>query len=186
MFKSKNTRKLTVLGLSVVLLILVFFNSGKSIAESKFVRIITDSDGIINFLDFNSIKNQGQEKSYTTARVVSKPAMNDNSIPLRRPYNGQRCACPYDYAINGSICGERSSSKTTCFAPTKTQALIISNSVNCKTKIRSIYNINFLDANNKAITSYTAQDITGGAYPVDVEVSDPVELSIINAVCRKK
>ncbi|MBD2730268.1 hypothetical protein H6G96_29120 [Nostoc sp. FACHB-892] len=167
------------------LLALILFNANKSTASQKWVKVITDEDQIANYLDLNSIQNQGREKSYTTARISPKQVTNDEEMFLRRPYHGQRCPCPYDFAINESHCGGRASGKTTCFAPIKAQKLLVSNSVNCKTRVRSILKIDVYDIKDKLITTYSADTITGGAYPVGVEVSDRAELSIIKAVCKK-
>ena len=123
-------------------------------------------------------------KFYTSARIFPHAAVNNREMPLRRPYHGERCPCPYDFAINESRCGGRASGKTTCFAPKGASSLLISNSVNCETKVRSILNIDIYDKNNKQITTYSPDTLTGGAYPVAVKVSDPVELSVIKAVCK--
>jgi hypothetical protein len=178
----QKNRQLIITGL---LLTLLLFNANKSTASQKWVKVITDEDQIANYLDLNSIQNQGREKSYITARISPKQVTNDGEMLLRRPYHGQKCPCSYDFVINESHCGGRASGKTTCFAPIKAQKLLISNSVDCQIKVRSILQINVYDTNDKLITSYSADTITGGAYPVPVEVSDKAELSIIKAVCKK-
>lgn len=173
---------------STVLCVLALLVCGEtySIASQKpkWVKVITDANQITNYLDFGSIESRGTQKFYTSARVSLRPVVNGTEMPLRRPYHGERCACPYDFAINESRCGGRASGKTTCFAPAKTHKLVIFNSVNCQTKVRSIFNIDSYDRNNKLITTYTADTLTGSAYPVAVKVSDRAELSVINAVCK--
>jgi hypothetical protein len=173
---------------STMLCVLALLVAGEtySIAspKAKWVRVITDASKITNYLDFNSIESRGTQKFYSSARVSIKPVVNGREMPLRRPYYGERCACPYDFAINESRCGGRASGKTTCFAPAKTHKLLIFNSVNCQTKVRSIFNVDSYGSDNKLITTYTADTLTGGAYPVAVKVSDRAELSVINAVCK--
>lgn len=152
--------------------------------KSKWLRVITDENQIANYLDVASLDSSKPQKFYTSARIFPHEAVNNSEMPLRRPYHGQRCPCSYDFAINESHCGGRASGKTTCFAPKGAVSLLISNSVNCETKVRSLLSIDIYDTNNKRITNYSAKTITGGAYPIAVKVSDKAELSVIKAVCK--
>jgi hypothetical protein len=152
--------------------------------KSKLLRIITDENQITNYLDVASLDSSKPQKFYTSARIFPHAAVNNREMPLRRPDRGERCPCPYDFAINESHCGGRASGKTTCFAPRGSSSLLISNSVNCETKVRSILNIDIYDKNNKQITTYSVDTLTGGAYPVAVKVSDQAEMSVIKAVCK--
>ncbi|MEG4202616.1 hypothetical protein QUA20_01610 [Microcoleus sp. Pol7_A1] len=164
----------------------LFSGNTYSIAKQKpkWLRIITDENQIANYLDVASLDSSKPQKFYTSARIFPRAAVNNREMPLRRPYHGERCPCSYDFAINESHCGGRASGKTTCFTPKGAASLLISNSVNCKTKVRSILNIDIYDKNNKQITTYSAETLTGGAYPVAVKVSDRAELSVIKAVCK--
>lgn len=152
--------------------------------KSKWLRVITDENQIANYLDVASLDSSKPQKFYTSARIFPREAVNNSEMPLRRPYHGERCPCPYDFAINESHCGGRASGKTTCFAPKGSSSLLILNSVNCEMKVRSILNIDIYDKNNKQITTYSVDTLTGGAYPVAVKVSDRAELSVIKAVCK--
>ena len=152
--------------------------------KPKWLRVVTDENQIANYLDVGSIHSSKSQKFYTLARIFPRAAVNNSEMALRRPYHGERCPCPYDFAINESRCGGRASGKTTCFAPKGASSLLISNSVNCETKVRSILNIDIYDKNNKQITTYSAETLTGGAYPIAVKVSDPAELTVIKAVCK--
>ena len=152
--------------------------------KSKWLRVITDENQIANYLDVASLDSSKPQKFYTSARIFPREAVNNSEMPLRRPYHGERCPCPYDFAINESHCGGRASGKTICFTPKGASSLLISNSVNCETKVRSILNIDIYNKNNKQITTYSAETLTGGAYPIAVKVSDPAELTVIKAVCK--
>ena len=55
---TRNLR-LTIIGLLGILLTISFLDSKKSIAGQGLVRVITDANRIVNFLDFNSVKNKG-------------------------------------------------------------------------------------------------------------------------------
>jgi len=159
-----------------------------AIAAPKWVKVITDEDLVQNFVDKASIRTNKTSRNYTSARTVTKAVTSDEQMPLRRPYHGQRCPCPYDYAINESNCGGRSAysrgggASPLCYAPSKTLRLVISNLVNCKTKERRINAIQAYDSKNKPIARYTASQIVD-TYPELVEVSDEAELKVINAVC---
>ncbi|MEG4087973.1 hypothetical protein [Microcoleus sp. Pol12B4] len=173
---------LTVFGVWLFLLTTNTYSIAQQ--KPKWLKIITDKDQIANYLDIASLSSSKPQKFYTSARIFPQVAVNNSEMPLRRPYHGERCPCPYDFAINESRCGGRASGKTTCFAPKGAFSLLILNSVNCETKVRSILNIDIYDKNNKQITTYSPDTLTGGAYPVAVKVSDPAELSVIKAVCK--
>jgi len=174
-----------------LLLAPVFFikaNAATKPAE-QWVRIITDNDKVVNYVDLASIKVKNGWRDYKSARIFSSQVTDADEIPLRRPYHGQRCPCPYDYAINESICGGRSAysrpggAEPTCYAPLEAKKELILNSVNCKTRQRTIHAINIYDSKGKFMTQYKAIHDT---YPELVQVDDPAEVRVIKAVCSKK
>jgi len=175
--------------LAPVLLIKEAKVNAASNQKEQWVRIITDNDKVVNYIDLASIKVKQNLRNYKSARIFSSPVTDADEIPLRRPYHGQRCPCPYDYAINESICGGRSAysrpggAEPTCYAPLKSKKELILNSVNCKTRQRIIYAINIYDSNGKYMTQYKSIHDT---YPELVQVDDPAEVLVIKAVCSKK
>ena len=117
------------------------------------MKVITYDDQVANYLYLASIKVNKPYRVYKSARIFSQPVTREDEIPLRRPYQGQLCPYPYDYAINESICGGRSAysraggAEPICYAPQKAKKELILNSVNCKTRQRMSHAISLMKLN---------------------------------------